>query len=90
MSKVTLQGHIIVPDAELEIVKAALVKHIGLTRQEPGCIVFEVIQVPEQLNRFNVYEEFVDQAAFDQHQQRVRDSDWGRITVNVERHYHIS
>ncbi len=40
--------------------------------------------------KFSVYEEFVDQAAFDLHQARVKSSRWGQVTQNVERHYQIS
>ena len=89
-SKTTLQGFIVVPDSDLEAVIAALPNHIHLTRKEPGCLVFNVTQDPSHPTRFDVYEEFVDQEAFETHQARVRDSDWGRVTVGVERHYTIS
>ncbi|EPR4995117.1 putative quinol monooxygenase, partial [Vibrio navarrensis] len=39
--------------------------------------------------RFDVYEEFVDKVAFEQHQKRVKASRWGKVTVSVERHYEI-
>ncbi|MBV1916424.1 MAG: antibiotic biosynthesis monooxygenase [Pseudomonadales bacterium] len=90
MSKITLQGHIIVPCADLESVESAVSNHIELTRAEDGCLVFEVVQDSENKNRFNVYEEFVDQNSFSSHQQRVGQSAWGKITVNVERHYQIT
>ena len=90
MPKVTLQGHIIVPNADLESVKRELINHIELTRAEDGCVVFEVTQDSDNKNRFNVYEEFVDQLSFESHQQRVGQSAWGKITVNVERHYKIT
>ena len=90
MSKIILEGHIIVPDADLETVKTALVTHIELTRQEAGCLVFEVAQDADNPNRFTVYEEFVDADAFKAHQQRVADSAWGVAAVNAERHYQIS
>lgn len=87
MSKVTLTGYIIVPDCDIETVRKALPIHIELTRQEPGCLIFKV--TPDALNpgRFDVYEEFVDQAAFESHQARVNASDWGRVTENIERFY---
>lgn len=44
MSKVILQGHILVPDNDLEAVTQALVVHKELTLEEPGCIVFRVSQ----------------------------------------------
>ena len=90
MSKVTLQGHIVVPDSDLTAVEAALPAHIALTRQEAGCLIFEVGQDPTDRRRFRVYEEFVDRAAFELHQQRVKNSPWGQITRNVARYYQVS
>ena len=89
MSKIVLTGHIEVPTDDLEAVLTALPIHKALTHQEPGCLVFKVTQDPHIPNRFSVYEEFVDQQAFDTHQQRVKSSDWGKITHRVERHYQI-
>jgi len=88
--KVVLQGHIIVPDDDLGIVTEALVSHIELTRAEQGCLLFNVTVDEENQNKFNVYEEFVNQAAFDEHQLRVKQSNWGRVTKQVQRHYLIS
>ena len=90
MAKVILKGHIIVPDSDIAAVKIELTNHIELTRQESGCVVFKVSQDIENLNRFNVYEEFTDRNSFANHQDRVRESTWGAITVNVERHYEIT
>ncbi|WP_323133249.1 putative quinol monooxygenase [Marinomonas communis] len=59
------------------------------THEETGCITFSVIQSPDNLLRFDVYEEFADRESFDLHQQRVKSSHWGKVTVNVERHYEI-
>ncbi len=89
MSKVTLSGHIIVPEDELEVVKKTLIEHIRLTREEDGCITFNVIQDSVNPNRFDVYEEFTDKVAFKFHQARVKFSHWGEVTTNVERHYEI-
>ncbi len=90
MSKVVLKGHIIVPDSDLLAVKNEIVTHKELTIQEDGCLMFEVTQDVENLNKFNVYEEFIDQNSFAVHQNRVRESTWGVITTNVERHYQIT
>ncbi len=86
---IVLQGYIVVPPADLEAVRAALPRHADLTRREAGCLKFEVTPDEADEYRFNVYEEFADQASFEAHQQRVQDSDWGRVTVNVARHYEI-
>ena len=90
MGKVILQGHIIVPDDDLDVVTRELVEHIQLTSAEPGCLLFSVTVDEQNTHKFDVYEEFVDQTAFDKHQLRVKQSTWGRVTKKVERHYLIS
>ncbi|WP_260260354.1 putative quinol monooxygenase [Vibrio intestinalis] len=89
MGKVILSGYIDIPENELKIVTTALEQHIELTREEVGCIVFEVTQSTDIPNRFNVYEEFVDKSAFELHQTRVKASHWGQVTTNVKRNYSI-
>ena len=89
MSKVTLKGFILVSELDLELVKSELEHHKRLTLEEPGCITFSVTENPENSLRFDVYEEFTDKVAFEQHQQRVKSSHWGKVTVNVERHYEV-
>ncbi|MDO6686144.1 MULTISPECIES: putative quinol monooxygenase [unclassified Agarivorans] len=90
MSTVILQGFIIVSDANLETVKCALIHHKQLTLAEEGCLVFRV--EPDEINpkQFNVYEVFINQAAFDCHQARVKASYWGEVTKDLERHYQIT
>lgn len=90
MSIIVLSGFITVADDDLSSVKQALAEHCQLTEQESGCLCFQVTQDPNNPNRFDVYEEFVDQAAFDFHQQRVAHSKWGHVSKNVERHYNIT
>ncbi|ATB69391.1 hypothetical protein SJPD1_1281 [Sulfurospirillum diekertiae] len=89
MSKVTLKGFILVPEAELKFVKSELVNHKRLTLEEPGCLTFSVTENFENPLRFDVYEEFTDKVAFEHHQKRVKASHWGKVTGNVERHYQI-
>jgi quinol monooxygenase YgiN len=90
MNKVVLKGYITVPDSDLATVKAELPVHIDLTRNEAGCLVFEVTQDAIENNKFHVYEEFVSEGAFKNHQQRVRSSKWGSVTKNIERNYEIT
>jgi len=87
---IILQGFINVPEDELEIIKVALVTHKQRTRQEAGCITFTVRQDKTDPCRFHVYEAFIDQLAFEQHQASVKSSPWGEVTKNVSRHYQIS
>ena len=90
MTKIVLQGYIVVPEDDLETVKDELPTHIELTREETGCLIFEVSPDEEDPNRFNVYEEFSDKVAFEAHQLRVKNSRWGEITDNALRRYQIS
>ncbi len=89
MSKGVLSGYILVPEAELPQIETALPEHIHLTREESGCLIFNVTQCSEDRTRFEVYEEFEDKAAFARHQERVATSPWGTCTRNVKRHYQI-
>ena len=88
-SKVTLSGFIKVAPDEIQKVKKHLQRHIQLTREEPGCIDFTVSQRASNPLIFDVYEEFKDGVAFDDHQIRVRQSEWAEATKNVERNYVI-
>lgn len=90
LSKVILQGFIVVADSDIQVVNDALVIHKMLTLEETGCLIFTVIQDAENAQKFHVYEEFVDQAAFDKHQSRANASNWGEVTKHVERNYQIS
>ncbi|MBS3669214.1 putative quinol monooxygenase [Vreelandella boliviensis] len=87
MSKVILEGFIIVPEPDLIAVQAELINHKRLTMAEPGCLVFEVVQCTINPYRFNVYEEFIDRDAFERHQARVKSSAWDKVSANIERHY---
>ncbi|MGJ8618948.1 MAG: putative quinol monooxygenase [Methylophilaceae bacterium] len=89
MPKIILSGHIVVPDNDLEKVCDALSTHIALTRQEAGCLRFDVIQRDGFPNIFDVYEEFISKEAFEYHQARVKSSSWGKVASNVERQYSI-
>lgn len=90
MSKITLQGHIIVPAHQLELIESALPEHILLTRAEPGCIVFQVTQSEYNCLRFDVNEEFESKQAFEMHQNRTKASAWGQVTQDVVRHYQVT
>lgn len=89
MTVVVLKGYVLVPSEDLAAVRNELPIHIGSTRLEEGCLIFDVIQDELNPNRFNVHEEFVDRDAFANHQDRVKDSNWGKVSANIERHYHV-
>lgn len=86
---VTLTGYIDVPSDRLTSVQVGLVDHIELTRAEAGCLFFEVTANSEVAGRFDVSEAFVDQAAFDHHQHRAKNSPWAEITKDIPRSYEI-
>lgn len=90
MPSVVLKGYIIVPDEDLNAIQTELPTHIENTKREKGCLLFQVLQDKTQLNRFTVHEEFVDIASFEAHQDRVKNSKWGRVSSNIERHYHVN
>ena len=90
MTKITLSGYIIVPPEELDTTLGAIAEHIHLSQNETGCMTFQLTQDPENPHRFTVYEEFCNRDAFDAHQQRIKNSHWGKVTRNVKRHYQIT
>ena len=68
-----------------QAVRDALPDHLRLTRAEPGCLEFEVVET--RPGSFSVSELFVDGAAFDAHQTRTRASDWHDVTRGMRRDY---
>jgi quinol monooxygenase YgiN len=87
---VTLDGRLICADEhEAQIVRRHLPEHIRLTRQEPGCVAFDVTPTADPLV-WTVAERFTDRTAFDAHQARTRASDWARATARIRRAYTVS
>lgn len=86
---VILTGYIDVPPDRRDAIRAALPEHIRLTRAEPGCLSFEVIESASTPGRFAVAERFTDAAAFTAHQTRAAASDWARISDGIPRNYEI-
>lgn len=84
---VILSGFISVASAQINLIKSALPMHISQTLQEPGCITFNVTQRKLEPNIFDVYEEFSNMQAFEAHQERVKNADWGVVSKDVQRHY---
>ena len=82
-----LEGHIDVPADRVADVSEALKDHIRLTREEAGCIFFNVDACPDIKGRFLVSEAFIDEAAFQFHQERAGASTWAEASKNVPREY---
>lgn len=76
-------------DAEAARVRAARPEHIRLTRQEPGCMSFNVDPTDDPFV-WQVDEEFVDSAAFEAHQIRAQASEWARETAGIKRDFTIT
>jgi len=90
LSKLILKGYIVVAEEDLAAIEAALSEHTELSKQEPGCLKFEIKQDPKNKHVFNVYEEFVDNDAFAAHKLRMKNTKWTAAAANVERHFEIS
>ena len=73
MGKVKLSGYIVVPKDDLDLVLSELPNHIDLTRQEVGCISFDVRQSHSEPCRFDVDEEFRSREAFEHRKRSAND-----------------
>ena len=83
-----LTGAMLCPPDRRDAVRAALPAHVALTRAEPGCLRFDVVET--RPGRFDVDEVFADRAAFDAHQARGAASDWARVTEGLPRDYTVT
>ena len=91
MSKVILTGFLICRSLEeADRISTLLPEHIRLTREEPGCEIFEVLRSMSDPVRFAVREVFANRAAFEAHQARVASSVWGRSTKGIPRDYMLT
>lgn len=82
---IILTGTITCTPDDLDMVVMRVKDHIRLTRQEVGCIKFDIIQSQDDPCVFNVSERFVDQVAFDAHTARTRASLWWEKTKHIPR-----
>jgi len=90
MGMIHLTGRLIcTTHAQARAVMMALPDHIRLTRDEPGCVSFEVTPSDDPLI-WQVEERFADPAAFGAHQARVAESDWGAQTNGITRDYTVT
>jgi quinol monooxygenase YgiN len=90
MGIVRLTGQLICADAdEAQVVATHVPLHIALTRAEPGCLSFAVVQTADPLV-WQVDEAFTNQAAFDAHQTRTKTSAWAGVSAHIERAFTIT
>lgn len=86
---IKLTGRLLCHNAEeTEQVRRYLPEHIRLTREESGCLSFEVNETDDPLI-WTVEELFTSQQAFDLHQARTKASLWGQQTQAIAREYRI-
>ena len=52
-----------------DLVAATLAKHVAATRAEPGCVQFVAYRARDNRDRFLLYEQYVDEEAFDAHRK---------------------
>ncbi len=87
--RVLLNGYVDVPADRWEEVREAMQDHITLTRNEAGCVMFNVTPCREVELRLLVEEIFENQQAFDAHQARTKTSPWADITAGIPREYSV-
>ncbi|WP_394182080.1 putative quinol monooxygenase [Yoonia maritima] len=85
---VRLTGTIVIPADQLEDLVPLLEEHIVLTRQEPGCLHFDVTQDAETPELFHVSELFTCEDAFAAHQKNGAARRWGPASANLSRDFH--
>ena len=86
---VRLKGHLIcMGPEEAAAVRAHREAHLALTRAEPGCLSFDILDTDDPLI-FDVQEVFRDRPAFDAHQARTRASAWFEATRSILRDFRV-
>lgn len=74
---------------EADLVRTYLPDHIRLTREEPGCLSFNVYPTDDPLV-WRLDESFSNRAAYDAHQTRTRASAWYKATAHLKRDFRIT
>ncbi|SNR24800.1 GNAT family N-acetyltransferase [Paracoccus sediminis] len=84
---VGLTGRLICQDADQMMTALALLpEHSRLSREEPGCLRFDLWQDEDPLI-WNLSELFIDADAFAAHAARTKDSEWGRQSTGIGRDF---
>ncbi|SLN41870.1 Antibiotic biosynthesis monooxygenase [Aquimixticola soesokkakensis] len=87
MSRVMLTGTLTCAPTEVEDLLSLMAKHIRLSRNEPGCLDFDLWQDELTPHVFHLSEVFRSEAALQAHQDRTHSSDWGRVTKDMRRDF---
>lgn len=82
-----LTGYLICKtEQEVALIRQYLPEHQRLSREEAGCLSFNVT-VTDNPRVWKIDELFTDSQAFAQHQQRTRASEWGKVTAGITREF---
>jgi quinol monooxygenase YgiN len=86
---IRLRGHLIcMTTEEAATVRWHLADHVRLSRQEPGCISFNVEPTDDPM-KWEVDEAFTTRETFDGHQLRTRESEWFKATRSILRDFRV-
>jgi len=90
MGMIKLTGRLICKNSEeAALVRRYLPEHVRLTKEESGCLRFEVKPTADPLI-WSVEELFTSRQSFDMHQARTKASTWGRETAAIAREYAVA
>ena len=88
--QVHLTGRLIcATEQQADVVRRHLPDHIRLTKDEAGCLSFDITPTDDPLV-WTVAECFVDQVAFAFHQRRTRASIWWAKTGHIRRDFAVT
>lgn len=81
-----LTGRLICPDAAQVVMALSLLPdHVRLSREEPGCLRFDLWQDQDDPSIWHLSELFVDADALAAHAARTRNSRWGQQSAAIGR-----
>lgn len=81
---IIVSGLMEIAPADLDRFTALTRELVEATRREPGCVEYRFAQSIEKAERFEVFEEFVDQAALDEHARADHYRGWGRALKDID------
>lgn len=85
-----VQGRLICQnEAQARIARENLPEHIRLTREEPGCVSFEVTPTDDPFV-WALNETFTSAETFRAHQARTKASHWGRVSEGILRDFEVT
>jgi quinol monooxygenase YgiN len=65
----TVIAHYLAQPGQADEIAEVLTRHASASREEPGCLEFEVFRSSDQPDRFVLVEQYLDEAAFQAHRE---------------------